>query len=327
MTRGASAFLLVLALAASGCTADNPPPLTSGWSDEIAPALPADFDETTGGIEGTVLDDERTPISLADVTLVGAGQTRSDLEGRFSFSHVAPMSHRLVAVHPGYHVASRTLEVHIGELSRTELILAPIAGADDPYEVTLIKSGYIECAIFWNQGNGGYARLDPCSMVNQRQFQSVLNFTFPQQQLMTAFVSETTWTASMPANRELSEGITVSAFNASCAQTGPTCYARNDAVLYNRDDVNGTIYGGPAPLRFVNNISHVNGRLGDSKVETRTLNHCARPGIDCTFYVTHYAYTRSTLGISLTQSQRYQVFFSGFFNGPYSDEFTAIPDG
>src|ERR1041385_5369477 len=95
----ASALLVVALFTVglfAGCVgssgASGAPRATSG---PVGAAGPAEFNETTGGIEGSVTDAELTPVPGAIVGIpAGPGfaglQTTTDASGLYALSHVPP---------------------------------------------------------------------------------------------------------------------------------------------------------------------------------------------------------------------------------------------
>lgn len=143
------AFLLAATvLALSGCVSNGDP--------EQAPALtgapPATFDDATGGIEGTVADDEQQPVAGAEVGIPALElSTVTDLEGAFSFSNLAPGAYNLYVLKLGYQSAVRPVDVTAGDVQDVSIQLTPtaITGA---YQVLLTQRGLFGCGASWAPG-------------------------------------------------------------------------------------------------------------------------------------------------------------------------------
>jgi hypothetical protein len=139
--RGPVTIVLVLLLA--GCNGPDPEATAVLTSASVPSAEPARFDETTGGIDGIIADDEAYPIPFANVTLVPIGQTITDPDGRFSFSNVPPGKYTVHATRPGFYPAAREETVVAGEAVLTTLILMRLPSTD-PYHQTLPVSGKVD---------------------------------------------------------------------------------------------------------------------------------------------------------------------------------------
>src|SRR5687767_9241469 len=119
--------VLVFGLAAfAGCveseSATAPPPAQQA-------AGPASFDETSGGIEGSVTDTELQPVANAVVgilpseTVTQAVQVLTDGAGHFSLSHVAPGKQTLQATALGYSSDAKSIEVVAGSVVTVAFII------------------------------------------------------------------------------------------------------------------------------------------------------------------------------------------------------------
>jgi hypothetical protein len=160
-----SAAILALATLVAGCLGGSdpsaaPPAMTTS---EIPPAKPAEFDSTTGGIEGRVHDDELLPVAGANVSLPLLRITaRSDLDGAFAFSHVPPGVYELVAERSDYGRSSVFLEVKVGAVAQVQVLLSttPI---QEPFYNTAIQRGVVGCAVDVTAGSSltGCTNFDP----------------------------------------------------------------------------------------------------------------------------------------------------------------------
>jgi outer membrane receptor protein involved in Fe transport len=80
-------------------------------------------------IQGTIKDALGRPLSEADLVLQSpdgtvAGRTKSDAEGRFVFSKVAPGSYAVLAEKPGFQASTAVVTVEAGRLATTTLTMA-----------------------------------------------------------------------------------------------------------------------------------------------------------------------------------------------------------
>src|SRR5688572_4705367 len=94
--------LIIIAASLAGCVEGTASNDDGGALDVPTVAPPAQFDDTTGAVEGIVLDEEQQPIGGAQVGLLQASSnlsitTTSDLSGRFTFSQVQPGTYQLFA--------------------------------------------------------------------------------------------------------------------------------------------------------------------------------------------------------------------------------------
>ena len=92
-------------------------------------AAPA-FSQTTGGIEGTVLDRARAPLPGASVeatseALQGTRAAVTDASGRFRLTLLPPGSYRVKATLAGFTAAERTISLGLDRVVTLELLLAP----------------------------------------------------------------------------------------------------------------------------------------------------------------------------------------------------------
>lgn len=107
---------------------------------------PAQFDETTGGIEGVVTDVELVPVAGAIVGLLQEGAVApehtvaTDEAGRFSLSHVPPGEHVLAASALGFQSSSKRVSVVAGAVAPVSIALEPVS-VEGPYAITFIKKG------------------------------------------------------------------------------------------------------------------------------------------------------------------------------------------
>lgn len=124
-------LLLALLLAFSGCVGGTP------TSTDAPIATEATVNDSTGGIEGLVTDDELVPISGAQVSVVGGQPVRTDEAGRFALSNLEPKMHVLFATRLGYFEKQAKAEVKVGEVARVDIVLQKIPVAEPRFnEVT-----------------------------------------------------------------------------------------------------------------------------------------------------------------------------------------------
>ena len=133
-------FGILVFAAFSGCvgqgeSAGAPPP--SGGVQ----AGPAEFDDSTGALEGTVTTPELEPIGGAAVglqaeTLPEPVATTSDDTGRFVLNRLSPGTYRLDIQALGFQSQARSVEIVAGRAESLSFILEPLP-TDSPYQRTI----------------------------------------------------------------------------------------------------------------------------------------------------------------------------------------------
>jgi hypothetical protein len=139
--------IIVLAVTISGCTgAQAVDPLQA--SQAPIASGPAQYDETSGAIEGFVTDDEIQPVPGATVGILQLPESArlTDAAGRFVLSNVPPGAYQISAAALGYNAASRSVNVVAGELTEINLVLTPLP-VTEPYYETFPFTGFISCGV------------------------------------------------------------------------------------------------------------------------------------------------------------------------------------
>lgn len=119
---------------------------------EVA-AGPAQFDETTGGIEGVLTDSELAPIAGALIGLLQSDSlpepmsVTTDEAGHFTISHVPPGEHTLQASALGFEATSKRVAVEVGAIATISLALKAIPIAEAYGETLIMKSAM--SAVMW----------------------------------------------------------------------------------------------------------------------------------------------------------------------------------
>jgi hypothetical protein len=154
--------IALIAATFGGCIqAESTDTPTSGAPEVPDAAQPAGFDESSGGIEGTVFDEESAPMGGVQVAIQTAdgvaGSTLSDVTGRFTFSSLAPGTYQVYASALGYESAAKAVQVQAGSVSPAQFVLIKITLIESYYE-TLPFKGFFDCT--WSNptgsGNCGY---------------------------------------------------------------------------------------------------------------------------------------------------------------------------
>jgi hypothetical protein len=142
VSRSPLLIVALLSMAFAGCVGDDSQP--PGAEPSVA-AGPADYDESTGGIDGYVTDEELAPIAGALVGILGLpdAEATTDASGRFALSNVPPGVHSLATQKLGYESSTQKVEVASGQSSEVKITLVVLA-VEEPYPETIIFNGIIE---------------------------------------------------------------------------------------------------------------------------------------------------------------------------------------
>ncbi len=149
----------VLIASFAGCVQE--PSTPDGKDADVPAAPPAEFDENTGGIEGTVFDEEGAPVPNVQVAVQAASAEPltilTDAVGKFSFSSLAPGTYQVFASALGYESAAKAVAVTAGESTSAQFVLVKITLINAYHEILMFK-GFFDCT--WanptGSGNCGY---------------------------------------------------------------------------------------------------------------------------------------------------------------------------
>ncbi|MBI2077828.1 MAG: carboxypeptidase regulatory-like domain-containing protein [Euryarchaeota archaeon] len=139
--------LLAGIVSLSACVGNDAKAQGSGDGD-IPPAAPAQFDDDTGAITGSVTDDQIQPLEGAQVGILEIPDrlTVTDAAGAFTFNNVPPGKYSIVAQRLGFVSGSRSVEVFAGQAVSVQFALAPLA-VEAPYHFTHPFTGFIDCVV------------------------------------------------------------------------------------------------------------------------------------------------------------------------------------
>lgn len=189
--------LMFLAVALSGCVETD----ASRGAAIPTESGPAVVSETTGGIDGQVMDDEQLAVQGASIGIRSAGgavgnQTTSAADGTFSFSALEPGEHELVAQSPFHKAATKRVSVIAGESQSVTFVLQPTAAPVERLVETLALRGHIACSVGWrNPSNdapyGNPVTSNPCyqNQGDKSDFKVPVNLELP----FTEMVLELVW--------------------------------------------------------------------------------------------------------------------------------------
>ncbi|HEX9816011.1 MAG TPA: carboxypeptidase-like regulatory domain-containing protein, partial [Candidatus Thermoplasmatota archaeon] len=197
-SRSAFVPMLFFVAALSGC-AEADASRVASLTTESGPAV---VSETTGGIDGRVIDDEQLPVQGASIGIRVAGgtvgnQTTSAGDGAFSFSGLEPGEHELVAQSPFHEAATKKVTVLAGESQAVTFVLTSTAAPVERLVETLALRGHIACSVGWrNPSNpstsgGNPVTSNPCyqNQGDKSDFKVPVNLELP----FTEIVLEAVW--------------------------------------------------------------------------------------------------------------------------------------
>jgi hypothetical protein len=136
--------LLALTIVLSGCTAGQAAdPLVA--SEAPVASGPAQYDETSGAIEGFVTDEEIAPVVGAIVGLLELPENvvQTDSQGRFAFSNLAPGTYTIAVQKLGYESSADRVDVLAGETATAQIVLS-VLPVETPYAELIIHRGVLE---------------------------------------------------------------------------------------------------------------------------------------------------------------------------------------
>ena len=139
-----SAALLTMALFAGCIQAESTPPAGADDKDVPVAAGPAEFDETTGAISGSVTTSDLSPVAGAQVGILPSDiiiepfVVLTDVAGQFTFSHVPPGTHTLQTSALGFDAVSKRTTVEAGAVASVQFILTELP-SEEPYMNTIME--------------------------------------------------------------------------------------------------------------------------------------------------------------------------------------------
>lgn len=142
---------------------------------------PAAVTDTTGGLEGQIVDEEQVPVAGASIGVRQVGgpsqnQTTSSPSGAFSFSSLAPGDYDLLVQAAFFEPARQKVAIAAGEVTRATVLLKRIPLPAELLVETFPKRGFITCSVGWTITTGTYYS-NPCQDVlgNDANFPVPLN--------------------------------------------------------------------------------------------------------------------------------------------------------
>lgn len=224
-------------------------------------AEPATFGESTGAIQGLVVDDAINPIAGAIVGVKETdASTTTDAGGRFAFSQLEPGTYTVLANALGYSAVARTVDVVPGELVEVQLTLEALAVVE-PYYVVQTFAGLIECA--WGLSGAGSGNCLPIQFLIQQY-----NLSNPTNTRIIGL-----YAISEP--QKVVQGVFEMVWNPSAATTSGQLLLTVE--LERTGVINGKTYAtsqGPSPVKVVTGPEPFKDLKPDQKldkVQTRTF--------------------------------------------------------
>lgn len=137
-------IVIAFAVLFSGCIAGG---ATDAPISSHAPVAsgPAEYDDTTGAIEGFVTDEEIAPVAGAIVGLLEMPEkiVSTDEQGRFAFSILVPGTYTVAVQKLGYDSSAQRVDVLAGQTSASKIILS-VQPIEEPWAELIIHRGIIE---------------------------------------------------------------------------------------------------------------------------------------------------------------------------------------
>lgn len=133
--------IVAILVIASGCVGQ-------GESTPAPASVPQDasFDETTGAVEGTVVDSSSLPLANTLVALQpGTLVSSTGEDGRFAISNVPPGKYQIFASRLGYESAGKAIDVVAGEVTTQTFVLQEIPIKEPRVEVIGPFQGFMTC--------------------------------------------------------------------------------------------------------------------------------------------------------------------------------------
>jgi hypothetical protein len=328
------ALLLTTSLFAGCIAADEPAPAKGS---DVAPptASAANFDETTGALKGTVIDEEGLPVVGVTVGLIETGLSTLTAEtGEFSISNIAPGEYTVQASMLSYEPAVKRVMIEVGTVAQAnfQLVVIPI---DSPYYFSDQEQGNIQCSVTLFPGfpmvsavagsDGWYSSLQACGLLEDAQSVNPLppsdyDLQFPVPAGTQEFVVEQIWQSTQAAGSGLSIGA-----------EDPD--AVNDGEDYG--DVSGQsplyLYVPKEKVLNVTTAQGIDPMEDDFIVQTRTFSTANTTNQDMPVPIPEVpvfgAPTNQKLDAGLALDQKFEVWVTSFVRMDRPASFSALTDG
>jgi hypothetical protein len=275
-------------------------------------ARPAEFDETTGGVEGVVHDENIIPVPNAQIALAGTEHmTVSDSNGRFSFSKVPVGRHTLFASALGFQSTGKSIDIVAGQVTPVDVLLVVLPIVEPFYEIKT-QAGLFGCGISWRPAVV-YSGVAVCGVAEGTQFDDFLLVweTTGPPTAWVAGVFETVWSS----NQAFGAGLSINWEPNGCSNNAPTRFART---------------AGHSPL-----WGRLAGEEFQEKMKNVTTSSCSSDECNeekCNLQTRAFSYP-DTLGasapadIGITFQQVFHQFLTEFYHDEGPEDFSAVADG
>jgi hypothetical protein len=297
--------VLLLALSTAGCFGATPAPAAAPVSS--SEFRTPTFDETTGAIDGSVLDDQLRPVADAFVFLARSERnTTSDELGRFGFSNLPAEEDVLVVQHPLFEPAQQRLKVVAGELASLQILLTPLP-SDEPFHLSQLKDGIVGCYVAFRGAMKTAQNCGTALALAGQTDQSVLKWTLAQsRETVSHLVAETSWKSQTPVEMF---------WSVDCSgEVGALIWTAGKSI--HKSEVNET---------------QVHSYLGNATKSCVDFEK-ACPVLGCklssqTWGSTEPLFVGAPQEVSYTYQQRFSQALTEFHNLVPAKDFSAFPDG
>ncbi|MBI2077796.1 MAG: carboxypeptidase regulatory-like domain-containing protein [Euryarchaeota archaeon] len=205
----------------AGCVEDAQSTAAGASAGPQVSSGPAEFDDSTGAVEGTVTDAEVVPIAGVQVAILRGGEMPEDLVvltdegGHFSISRVPPGDHQIVAQRLGYASTGKRITVEQGAVLTVPLMLEKLAEVGR-FEVRDVRRAEVSGVMvkltpqcMYDLGGQGQPLAKTCQGVRtgcapsgdycERHYTSLLEKHQENGNNWTTIVGEVTWAAQTGA--------------------------------------------------------------------------------------------------------------------------------
>lgn len=134
---------MVTVVLLAGCTSKSEPDAVKAPTRTSADD--AEFDDTTGGLRGFVVNDEQMPLASAQLLLTpGDHITDTALDGGYSFSLLPPGDYTLLVTRLGYYNKQVSVEIVAGDITQQDVALN-VVPVLQPRKEVLDYEGFLQC--------------------------------------------------------------------------------------------------------------------------------------------------------------------------------------
>lgn len=295
-----------LSVGLSGCVGGGGGPSRGAASGIPAEAPPPDYDESTGALQGKVVDAETLPIAGASLQLNPTGLMQTSAQdGGFGFNRLTPGRYALFVGALGYGAEALSVEILPGVLTTRVLRLEEIPVAEPRLEVYGPFQGYMQCRMSTPSSSGA------CGF-------PVLTH---QQAQMIWFNDKVLWDFGKLSGNDWQQLVFEAAWRPSSAATNPNMmqvfsYSNRTSSHWFADS------GGkasPIVMIFTRGEDGPGGQLPSGQPREPNRNLTLRTWITLPF-------AQLTKPVELVHELRFQMMVSVFYSQNAPETYTALPD-